>query len=60
MSAIDLATGAVTPVIEDLDLGSRVAPGALPNGIFNGVAVGADGSIFVSADGTNTVYEFKR
>jgi hypothetical protein len=40
VAAIDLATGAVTPVIEGLDLGSRVTPGALPHGIFNGVTVG--------------------
>ena len=60
VSAIDLATGAVTPVIERLDLGSRVIPTALPHGIFNGVTVGSDGTIYVSDDGANAVYEFKR
>ncbi len=59
VSAIDLGTGEVTAVVTDLDLGSRVVPGALPNGIFNGVAVGPDGSIYVSDDGANAVYEFR-
>jgi len=60
VSAIDLATGAVTTVIQGLDLGSRVIPDALPHGIFNGVTVAPSGSIYVSDDGANAVYEFKR
>jgi hypothetical protein len=47
-------------VIDGLDLGSRVIPPALPHGIFNGVTVGPNGSIYVSDDGANAVYEFKR
>ena len=43
-----------------LDLGGRVIPGTLPHGGFNGVAVGPNGSIFVTEDVTNTVYEFAR
>ena len=58
MSAIALSTGTATPVVVGLDLGSRVVPGALPNGVFTGVAVADDGSIYVSADGSNAVYEF--
>ncbi len=60
VSAIDLASGTVTPVIEGLDLGGRVIPGALPFGMITGVAVGPNGSIFVTEDVTNTVYEFTR
>lgn len=60
VSAIDLATGEKTVVIEGLALGDRVIPGALPHGNFNGVAVGPDGSIFVSVDGQNAVLEFAR
>jgi sugar lactone lactonase YvrE len=57
---IDLTTGAVTSVIEGLDLGSRVVPAALPHFVFNGVAVGSDQSIYVTSDGANAVYQFRR
>lgn len=57
---IDLDTGSVEVVVEGLQLGSRVIPGAFPYGIFNGIAVGENGSIYVSEDVTNTVLEFKR
>ncbi len=58
--AIDLTSGAMSTVVEGLQVGSRVVPGSFPHGIFNGVAVGADGTIYVTDDGTNAVYEFKR
>ena len=58
VSAIDLASGTVTPVIEGLDLGERVIPGMLPFGLITGVAVGPNGSIYVTAEGNNSVYEF--
>ncbi|MFP3882923.1 MAG: hypothetical protein ACLFWH_11490 [Actinomycetota bacterium] len=58
--AIDLDTGSFEVVVEGLQLGSRVVPGAFPNGIFNGIAVGENGSIYISEDVTNTVLEFKR
>ena len=60
VSAIDLSSGEVTPVVEDLDLGGRVIPHSLPYGAFNGVAVRPEGSIYVTEDVTNTVYEFAR
>lgn len=60
VSAIDLATGAVTPLIEGHSLGSRVIPTALPHGVFNGVTVGRNASIYVTDDGANALYEFKR
>ena len=60
VSAIDLASGTVTPVIEGLDLGERVIPGMLPFGLITGVAVGPNGSIYVTAEGNNAVYEFPR
>lgn len=60
VSAIDLSSGDVTPVVEGLDRGGRVIPHTLPHGALNGVAVGPNGSIFVTEDVTNTVYEFAR
>lgn len=46
-------------MIEGLELGDRVVPGGVPHGNFNGVAA-TDRAIYVSEDGTNSVYEFKR
>ena len=60
VAAIDLASGEISTVVEGLDLGERVIPGALPYGSFNGVAVGPLGEIVVTEDGTNTVYRFTR
>lgn len=56
---IDLATGVVSPVIVGLDYSDRVTPGFFPFGIMSGVAVG-ERSIYVSDDGVNKVYEFRR
>ncbi len=60
VTAIDLDSGAKSVVIEGLALGDRVIPGAFPHGNFNGVAVGPDGSIYVSVDGDNSVLRFAR
>jgi hypothetical protein len=43
-----------------VNVGTPVIPHAFPHGIFNGVTVGTSGSIYVSDDGANAVYEFKR
>jgi len=59
VTAIDLATGDVSPAIVGLDYSDRVTPGFFPFGIMSGVAVG-ERSIYVSDDGVNKVYEFRR
>jgi hypothetical protein len=59
VTAIDLATGAKSPVIVGLDYSDRIPEGFFPFGNMAGVAVG-DRSIYVSDDGVNTVYEFPR
>jgi hypothetical protein len=59
VSAVDLATGAVSTVIEGLPLGDPVVPGAVPHGNVNSVAVDAR-SIYASSDIDNAVYRFKR
>lgn len=53
---IDLSSGGVTPVAEGLLLGSEAIPGTPPTGIFNGVAVGPSGAIYVTGDRGNVVY----
>ncbi len=59
VTAIDLMTGAMSPVIVGLDYSDRVPEGFFPFGLMSGVAVG-DRSIYVSDDGVNKVYEFRR
>lgn len=59
VTAIDLATGARSPVIVGFDYSARVPDGFFPFGPMAGVAVG-DRSIYVSDDGVNKVYEFPR
>lgn len=58
--AIDLATGETSPVITGLDFSSIPIQGFLPNGALSSVAIGPDGAIYVSDDGTNSLYRFER
>jgi len=58
VTAIDLATGARSAAIVGFDYTQRTPAGFLPYGLMSGVAVGANGSIYVSDDGVNKVYEF--
>jgi DNA-binding beta-propeller fold protein YncE len=59
VTAINLATGAKSPVIVGLDYSDRIPANFFPFGIMSGVAVSGR-SIFVSDDGVNEVYEFRR
>jgi sugar lactone lactonase YvrE len=60
VTAVDLATGDKSAVITGLDYTARNPEGFFPYGSMSGVAVGPDRSIFVSDDGVNKVYEFRR
>lgn len=59
VTGIDLATGEMAPVIVGLDYSDRVPDEFFPWGFLSGVAV-HDGWIYVSDDGVNQVYKFKR
>lgn len=59
VTAIDIATGETSPAIVGLDYSDRVPEGFFPFGTMSGVAVG-ERSIYVSDDGVNQVYEFRR
>jgi sugar lactone lactonase YvrE len=56
LSRIDLSTGAVSMVVEGLELGAESPPGLPPTWSFNGVAVGPSGAIYITGDVTNVLY----
>jgi sugar lactone lactonase YvrE len=56
LSRIDLGTGQVTTVAEDLEFGAQAPPNVPPTWIFNGVAVGPSGNIYVTGDVANVLY----
>ncbi len=56
LSRIDLTTGRVSTVADGLALGAQGIPGLVPTWIFNGVAVGQSGTIYVSGDKANLLY----
>lgn len=58
VSRIDPATGAVTPLVDGLELGNPPISGAAvpPQWNFNGIAVGPTGAIYVTGDQTNVLY----
>lgn len=56
VTRVDPATGATSPVASGLGLGTPAVPGTPPTWVFNGVAVGATGDIYVTGDVANVVY----
>jgi len=56
LSAINLATGQVTPIVEGLALGAPGWPNMPPTATFNGVAVDTAGTIYVTGDIDNVLY----
>jgi sugar lactone lactonase YvrE len=51
VSHVDLETGAVTPLVEELELGVPGPPTMPPIWLFDGIAVGPSGAIYVAAHG---------
>jgi len=56
LSRIDVDSGIVTTAAENLSLGAPGPAGWPPTWIFNGVAVGQDGTAYVTGDIDNVVY----
>ncbi|WP_399686086.1 hypothetical protein [Xenophilus sp.] len=56
---IDPADGSRRTVAERLPIGLAPSPGLPPANVPTGVAVGADGSIYVSADRDNAIYRIR-
>lgn len=59
LSRIDPATGQVTTVADGLELGLQGSAAAPPAWALSSVAVGRDGTIFVSGDRANVVYRLR-
>ncbi len=59
LSRIDVSTGAVTTMADGLDLGAPASPSMPPTWVFNGVAVGPSGAIYVTGDKTNVLYRLR-
>jgi len=59
LSRIDLVSGKVSPVAENLKLGAQAVPGTPPTWAFNGVAVSPSGTIYVTSDIDNVLYQIK-
>lgn len=58
LTRIHPATGATTVVASGLALGMPAATGAPPTWMFNGVAVGPKGDIYVTGDTAGVIYRF--
>lgn len=56
LSRIDLNTGEVTTLVENLELSGPALEGSVPTWWFDGVAVGPSGDIYVSGGGANALY----
>ena len=56
---IDPATGSKRVVADKLPIGLRAGPGLPPPYVVTGVAVGGDGSIYLSADLNNAIYRIR-
>ena len=58
LTRIDPGTGATSRVASGLGLGVASPPGAPPTWMFNGVAVGPKGDIYVTGDRSGALYRF--
>lgn len=59
LTRIDPSTGGAVTVVDGLGLGVEASAGAPPAGAISSVAVGPDGSIFVTGDRANVVYRIR-
>ncbi len=56
LSRIDLTTGEISTVVDDLELSGASLEGGVPTWWFDGVAVGPSGDIYISGWGANVLY----
>jgi sugar lactone lactonase YvrE len=60
LARIDLRVGGISTLADGLALGAPGIPSLPPTWIFNGVAVGPSGAIYVTGDRANVLYCFER
>jgi len=56
LARIDLTTGEVTTIAENLELSGPALEGSVPTWWFDGVAVGPSGDIYIAGGGANVIY----
>lgn len=56
LSRVALATGELSVVTDGLEVGAPGPEGYPPTWVFNGVAVGSSGAIYITGDVTNVLY----
>ena len=59
VSRVEKASGFVAPIAENLELGAPPPPLVPPTWFFNGVAVGADGTLYVTGDVGRVLYKIR-
>ena len=59
LSEIDIAANTRRTIADNLPIGLAGGPGMPPMYVPTGVAVGADGAVYVSADGNNAIYRVR-
>jgi len=59
LSRVDVATGRVSTVADGLALGAPGVSGMPPTWIFNGVALGPSGTVYVTGDVENKIYRIR-
>ncbi|BAC89872.1 hypothetical protein [Gloeobacter violaceus] len=60
LSRVHPETGEATTLINNLPIGLEGIPGTPSTYVFNGVALGKRGTVYVTGDKTNVLYQFQR
>ena len=58
--AVDIATGERATIAEDIPMGLEMTPQFPPMGVPTGVVAASDGSLFVSADITDSIWRVSK
>ncbi|MEZ5335280.1 MAG: hypothetical protein R2741_08610 [Methanolobus sp.] len=59
LSKIDIETGEISTIADNLEVGAPMVPGMVPTYILSGVDVSSSGTIYVTGDVSNVLYRIK-